>query len=370
MYNCCTGYFEALEEDTVSANQRAIDWTEQGLVPDTVIRHGIRRLLRTRLDKLPHGAEQQARARTEFIAEMRHQLIAPLPHKANEQHYELPAPFFSTVLGHRLKYSCCYWAEGIGTLDQAEEEALRVTCERADLADGMDVLELGCGWGSLTLWMAEHFPGSRIVAVSNSSAQGDFIRNRAERAGLHNVDVVTCDMNRFETEERFDRVVSVEMFEHMRNYHRLFARTARWLKPAGKFFLHIFCHRAVPYAFVDEGPADWMSRHFFTGGMMPSDDLPLYFQQHMQLVRHWRWNGRHYRDTANAWLDNMDLHRDRLWPLMETVYGAEQAQQWWMRWRMFFMACAELFGYDDGEQWWVSHYLFEKPGAESAEQTA
>ena len=168
-------------------------------------------------------------------------------------------------------------------------------------------------------------------------------------------------MNDFATAKRFDRVVSVEMFEHMRNYRALFGRVADWLKPGGRFFLHIFCHRSVPYAFVDQGPGDWMSRHFFTGGMMPSDDLPLYFQQHLQLQQHWRWNGRHYRDTANAWLANMDQRRDQVWPLLESVYGQQQTQQWWMRWRMFFMACAELFGYDDGQQWWVSHYLFEKP---------
>jgi cyclopropane-fatty-acyl-phospholipid synthase len=274
------------------------------------------------------------------------------------------------VLGSRLKYSCGYWPDGISDLEHAEQEALRVTCERAGLTDGMDILELGCGWGSLTLWMAEHYPSSRIVAVSNSMAQRCFIQEQAERGGLMNIEVVTCDMNSFVTLKRFDRVVSVEMFEHMRNYRLLFEHVADWLKPAGRFFLHIFCHRAVPYAFVDQGPNDWMSRYFFTGGMMPSDELPLYFQQHLQLLQHWRWNGGHYRDTANAWLANMDQHRDELWPVLESVYGAQHTQQWWMRWRMFFMACAELFGYDSGQQWWVSHYLFEKPAARLGEQTA
>jgi cyclopropane-fatty-acyl-phospholipid synthase len=344
----------------MNATNRAIDWTEQGLVPDSVIRHGIRRLLKARLQALGEDVGEQARLRAEFIADMHHQPIAPVPCKANEQHYELPAGFFSAVLGKHLKYSCCYWPEGTADLDSAERAALRLTCERAGLADGMDILELGCGWGSLTLWMAEHYPSSRIVAVSNSPAQRCFIQEQVERAGLNNVEVLTCDMNHFTTPKHFDRVVSVEMFEHMRNYHRLLRRIADWLRPGGRFFMHIFCHRAVPYAFVDEGPNDWMSRHFFTGGMMPSDDLPLYFQEHMQVVQHWRWNGCHYRDTANAWLENMDRHRDELWPLLETVYGMQHTQQWWMRWRMFFMACAELFGYDKGQQWWVSHYLFEK----------
>lgn len=354
----------------MNANQRAIDWTEQGLVPDSVIRHGIRRLLKARLKSLGGGVERHARTLARFIADMDEQVIAPVPHKANEQHYELPAPFFSAVLGARLKYSCCYWPEGVKDLDEAEREALRITCERAGLADGMDILELGCGWGALTLWMAERFPASRIVAVSNSLAQRCFIQEQAERSGFGNIEVVTCDMNDFATLKRFDRVVSVEMFEHMRNYRLLFARVADWLKPSGKFFLHIFCHRAVPYAFVDLGPSDWMSRHFFTGGMMPSDDLPLHFQEHMHLRQHWRWDGRHYRDTANAWLDNMDQRRDQLLPVLESVYGAHATQQWWMRWRMFFMACAEMFGYDDGQQWWVSHYLFEKPATGSAEPAA
>jgi cyclopropane-fatty-acyl-phospholipid synthase len=234
----------------------------------------------------------------------------------------------------------------------------------------MDILELGCGWGSLTLWMAAQYPASRIVAVSNSQQQRHFIEAQAQHIGLGNIEVITCDMNDFSIAERFDRVVSVEMFEHMRNYQRLFARVADWLKPGGRFFLHIFCHRSVPYAFIDQGPGDWMSRHFFTGGMMPSDDLPLHFQSHMQLLQQWRWNGRHYHDTANAWLDNMDRRREQVWPLLEDVYGEKYTQQWWMRWRMFFMACAELFGYEDGQRWWVSHYLFEKPAATPAEQTA
>jgi cyclopropane-fatty-acyl-phospholipid synthase len=218
--------------------------------------------------------------------------------------------------------------------------------------------------------MAEQYPASHILAVSNSAAQRCFIQQQAERNGLYNIEAITCDMNDFETAQRFDRVVSVEMFEHMRNYHLMFQHVADWLKPAGRFFLHIFCHRSVPYAFVDRGPGDWMSRYFFTGGMMPSDDLPHFFQEHMQLLEQWRWNGRHYRDTANAWLDNMDRGRDVVWPVLESVYGADHAQQWWMRWRMFFMACAELFGYDDGQQWWVSHYLFEKPATVSGEQPA
>ena len=224
----------------------------------------------------------------------------------------------------------------------------------------MDILELGCGWGSLTLCMARTFPDSRITAVSNSRTQRDCITRMARQQNLHNVEVITCDMNDFSNSKQYDRIVSVEMFEHMRNYRALLERVSDWLKPGGRFFMHIFCHRDAPYAFEERDATDWMSRHFFSGGMMPSDDLPLYFQDHLQIVRQWRWDGRHYEKTANAWLQNMDRMKPVLLPLFQRTYGQDSAGQWWMRWRMFFMACAELFGYADGQQWWVSHYLFEK----------
>ncbi len=343
-----------------NAAAKAIDWSEQGLVPDTVIRHGIRRLLKKRLDNLDsHRCETVADHKAQFIESMARSEIAPLPNKANEQHYEVPTDFFLKVLGPQNKYSCCHWSDATKNLASAEEEALRITCEHAGLRDGMDILELGCGWGSLTLWMARHYPHSRVTAISNSSSQGEHIRQRALRLGLDNVDVKTSDMNDFAAEDTYDRIVSVEMFEHMRDYQTLFHRISNWLKPGGRFFMHIFCHRDTPYAFEENNETDWMSRHFFSGGIMPSDDLPLHFQRDLTCLRHWRWDGRHYEKTANAWLLNMDENKEQLWPVMEATYGAA-AQQWWMRWRMFFMACAELFGYDNGQQWWVSHYLFEK----------
>ena len=345
---------------TARASNLALDWIEQGLVPDPVIRAGIRRLLKARLAEI-HADDTAAAAESAefFVAALRDAPIAVVPEKANEQHYEVPAAFFREVLGHHRKYSSCWWPAGVSTLDAAEAAALAATCERADLADGQRVLELGCGWGSLTLWMAERYPRSRITAVSNSHSQRAFIEAEAGRRGLANLRVVTCDMNGFDAGERFERIVSVEMFEHMRNWPELFRRVSGWLAPGGRFFMHVFVHRASPYLFVERDATDWMSRHFFAGGMMPGDDLALRFQDHLRLARRWRWDGTHYERTANAWLANMDARRAAVWPILEQTYGAQRAHQWWNRWRIFLMSCAELFGYDGGQQWWVSHYLFE-----------
>ena len=341
--------------------RRALDWVEQGRIPDVIVRRGIRALLRTRLAELQDGDTAAGAERTEgFVALMDGAEVAPLPALANEQHYEVPAEFFAAVLGPHCKYSCCLFAGPDSTLEAAEAAALTATCERARLADGQDVLELGCGWGSLSLWMAAHYPRSRITAVSNSHSQRAYIEAQAAARGLRNLEIVTCDMNAFAADRSYDRIVSVEMFEHMRNWRVLFRRVAGWLREDGCFFMHVFCHRAVPYAFEVSGPDDWMSRYFFSGGMMPSDDLPLRFQDELRLLSRWRWDGRHYERTANAWLANMDARRALIWPILERLYGVAEAPRWWSRWRMFFMACAELWGYEAGQQWWVSHYLFAR----------
>jgi len=341
-----------------------ISWTEQGLVPDSVVRAGIRRLLRRRLAEIrTEDAEAAGEQLEAFVASMRHAPVALVPAMANAQHYEVPAEFFAHALGRHRKYSSCYWPQGLSRLDDAEGAALAATCERAGLADRQRILELGCGWGSLTLWMAKHYPHANITAVSNSVSQREYILAEAARRHLRNVSVLTCDMNRFATEAQFDRIVSVEMFEHMRNWRELFRRVHGWLVPGGRFFMHVFAHRAVPYAFEARDASDWMSRHFFTGGMMPSDDLALRFQDELRLLRRWRWDGTHYEKTANAWLANLDARRAEVLPLMKATYGGEQAEAWLQRWRIFFMACAELFGYERGQQWWVSHYLFARPAA-------
>jgi cyclopropane-fatty-acyl-phospholipid synthase len=344
-----------------AATTEALRWIEKGRVPDPGVRLGIRRLLRQRVGEVRgHDIEAVADLTSAFARGLRAAPLAPLPEKANEQHYELPAEFFARVLGPHRKYSACWWPEGTGTLAEAEAAALAATCERAGLANGQRILELGCGWGSLTLWMAQHLPAARITAVSNSHSQRAHIQAEAARRGLGNVEVITCDINHFDTPERFDRVVSVEMFEHLRNWPLAFAQVSRWLAPQGRFFMHVFTHAGAPYAFEERDASDWMSRYFFSGGMMPSDDLALHCQDDLRLRERWRWDGRHYARTARAWLDNMDAARAELRPLFEQTYGAGQAQLWWNRWRLFFMSVEELFAYDKGQRWWVSHYLFDR----------
>ncbi len=339
----------------------ALRIAESGLAPDRLIRAGIRTLNRQRLrDERCESVEALREHQQAFIASLRQSPIAVETRAANEQHYEVPPEFFLHALGKRLKYSCCYYPTGNESLDQAEENMLALTCERAQVRDGMDILELGCGWGSLTLWMAEHCPRARITAVSNSRLQREFILQRCREQGLGNVVVVTADMNDFTTDQHFDRVLSIEMFEHMRNYELLLGRIASWMRPEARLFVHIFCHRECAYAFETEGEENWMGKYFFTGGIMPSYDLLLCFQDALVIEGRWRLSGRHYQRTAEQWLGNMDRRRRQIMPVLASAYGKKNAALWFQRWRIFFMACAELWGFQGGEEWLVAHYLFRK----------
>lgn len=334
-----------------------IGLAEKGYLPDWLIRLGIRRLLAGRLRQERRRDISQHMA--EFVQFLKQSPVALATEQANAQHYEVPAAFFETVLGPRLKYSCCFYSDTSTKLEEAEEAMLRLTCERAELEDGMDVLDLGCGWGSLSLWVAEQFRRCRVTALSNSTGQRRFIETRSSALGLRNLRVITANMADYLGAESYDRVISVEMFEHMRNYETLLKRVGGWLRPAGKLFVHIFCHRERAYSFDATEENDWMARHFFTDGLMPSFDLLGHFDRDLVISERWQVDGKHYARTCEAWLKNLDTNRARLLALFEQTTDRASAQLVLQRWRIFFMACAELFRYAGGSEWFVGQYLFE-----------
>lgn len=334
----------------------AIQLAEKGALPDSLIRKGIRKLLAERLDSL----KALNRSDADWIRELSAKPLAEQTDAANEQHYEIPAPYFQRALGKHLKYSCGYWPEGVDTLDASEEAMLQLSCERAELAGGQEILELGCGWGSLSLWMAERYPDSRITSVSNSNSQREFIEEQARARGLANLKVITCDINRFTPEGQFDRIVSVEMFEHVRNHRKLFSQIHDWLKPGGKCFVHIFSHNSASYLFEARSAKDWMSRYFFSGGIMPSSTLLISAAEGiLHCEDRWFVNGIHYSKTLEAWLDKQDAHKAEVMQTFRECYGKD-AKLWFQRWRIFYMACSELFAYKDGKEWPVMHYRFSK----------
>lgn len=358
-----------MEHVSGAAANAPFDWANAGIslaesrrLPDVLVRYGIRRQLNERLRAERAGGDAAVRTRyASRIDALRSSAVALHTDAANRQHYEVPAAFFEQVLGAHRKYSACYWPDGVRDLDDAEVRMLELYQARADLRDGQDVLDLGCGWGSLSLWLAQRHSASRITAVSNSASQRAYIEDQARLRNLTNLKVITADVNQLTLPaERFDRIVSVEMFEHVRNYAELLRRISTWLRPDGALFVHIFCHRELLYPYETNGDGDWMARHFFTGGLMPSVTTLPEFQDDMSLVQEWTLNGMHYAKTAAAWLRKMDRNRAQVRATLTPVYGAAEVDRWVQRWRMFFMACEELFRYGDGTQWLVAHYLFQR----------
>jgi cyclopropane-fatty-acyl-phospholipid synthase len=325
-------------------------------LPDTILQYGIHHLVRATSTRLANAPADMNQA---FIRACAHLPIATHVAEANAQHYELPPAFFERVLGPHQKYSCCLFDNAADTLQQAEENALEATCLHADIQDGQSILELGCGWGSLSLWLAEHYPAANILAVSNSAPQRAHIQAQAARRALHNLRIVTADMNDFDPHTQFDRIVSVEMFEHISNWPALLNRVQGWLRPQARLFVHVFTHGTTPYRFDHTNAADWIARYFFTGGIMPSHALLGQASPHFQVEAEWRWNGRHYQRTALAWLRNFDAHEPEITTVLRGVYGAE-APVWRRRWRLFFLATAGLFGFQEGQEWGVSHYRLKQ----------
>ncbi len=337
-----------------------IELAEKGFIPDYLIRQGIVQNCKKRLDnETVSDIEKVSKKKQNWIQQMKKSSIALVPEKANEQHYEVPPLFFEYVLGKHMKYSSGYWPGGTKNLDESEEAMLKLSFERAQLSDGNSILELGCGWGSFTCYMASKMPNSKITAVSNSRDQKDHILSRCDKQGLKNVEVITADMNDFDTKNNFHRVVSIEMFEHMRNYEKLLSRISSWLYDGGKLFIHIFAHQSTVYPFENQGAGDWMAREFFSGGMMPSHDLLLHFQSDMKIDDVWRISGTHYEKTSLAWIKKMDQNKTPIMDIFTNTYG-DEAALWFQRWRIFFMSCEMLFGYNDGSDWGVSHYRFSK----------
>jgi cyclopropane-fatty-acyl-phospholipid synthase len=357
----------------MSSTSFGISAAEKGWVPTFVLRRAIRSLLDERLRSERAASAEAAHLRVRaLIKELNESPIAINTAEANHQHYEVPTEFYKLCLGPRLKYSSGYWSQGVSSLAQAEEAMLALYAERAELKDGQSILDMGCGWGSLSLWLCEKFPSSKVVAVSNSATQRQYIERVAAERGFANLRVITCDMRVFDPGQQFDRIVSVEMLEHMRNYRALFERVASWLHSDGKFFVHIFTHAQYAYPFQDEGEDDWMARHFFTGGIMPSDHLLFAFQEHLRMVDHWRVDGTHYGKTAGAWLSNVDANKEKALALFEKESAnspvrakedstpRKHAIRQYNRWRLFYLACEELWNYANGREWMVSHYLMTK----------
>ncbi|XP_031487321.1 (S)-coclaurine N-methyltransferase-like [Nymphaea colorata] len=334
---------------------------ERNLLPDIVIRRLTRLLLSSRL-RLGYKptAEQQLSDLLQFVHSLKQMPIAVETEKPKSQHYELPTSFFKLVLGENMKYSSCYFRNNSDTLEEAERAMLDIYCERADIKDGQTILDIGCGWGSFSVHIAQKYSNCRVTGICNSTTQKEFIEERCRNLKLSNVEIIAADISKFEMDMTFDRIISIEMFEHMKNYQELLKKISKWMNDESLLFIHYFCHKAFTYHFEDKNDDDWITRYFFTGGTMPSANLLLYFQDHVSIVNHWLVNGKHYAQTSEEWLKRMDANAAEIKPIMESTYGKDSATKWTVYWRTFFISVAELFGYNNGDEWMVAHFLFKK----------
>ncbi|KAH7523850.1 (S)-coclaurine N-methyltransferase [Ziziphus jujuba] len=339
----------------------ALSSLERNLLPDAVIRRLTRLLLAARLRSgYKPSSDLQFSQLLRFVHSLKELPIAVETDQPKAQHYELPTSFFKLVLGKNLKYSCCYFEEKSSTLEDAEKAMMELYCERAQIKDGQTILDIGCGWGSLSLYIAQKYRNCRVTGVCNSTTQKAFIDEQCRDLKLQNVEIIVADISTFEMEATYDRLISIEMFEHMKNYKDLLKKISGWMKQDSLLFVHHFCHKAFAYHFEDVSEEDWITRYFFTGGTMPSANLLLYFQDDVSVVNHWLVNGKHYAQTSEEWLKRMDQSLSSIKPIMESTYGKDSAVKWTVYWRTFFIAVAELFGYNNGEEWMVAHFLFKK----------
>ncbi|KAJ4830155.1 hypothetical protein Tsubulata_042905 [Turnera subulata] len=334
---------------------------ERNLLPDAVVRRLTRLLLASRLRSgCKPSSELQLLDLLQFVHSLKEMPIAIQTETAKAQHYELPTSFFKLVLGKNMKYSCCYFPNESSSLEDAEKAMLELYCERAKLKDGHTVLDVGCGWGSLSLFIAQKYANCKITGICNSTTQKAYIEEQCRDLQLHNLEIIVADISTFEMEASYDRIFSIEMFEHMKNYGQLLNKISKWMKQDTLLFVHYFCHKAFAYHFEDINEDDWITRYFFTGGTMPSANLLLYFQDDVSIVNHWLVNGKHYSKTSEEWLKRMDKNLASIKPIMESTYGKDQSLKWTVYWRTFFIAVAELFGYNNGDEWMVAHFLFRK----------
>ena len=326
---------------------------ELGLIPDVFIKTAVRFITKKRLNE--SGIHEN---KLNVIKSISEGGIAEKTDDANEQHYEVPPEFFKYALGKNLKYSCSFF-DKTDSLDEAEKSMIELYIERADIQEGHDILDLGCGWGSFSLYVAEKYPSVSITAVSNSKDQIAFIQNEAKRRGLFNIKASKMDVNNLDLDNKFDRIVSIEMFEHLRNYKLILNSLNSLLKPDGRLFVHIFCHKELTYFYEIKNSYDWMTKYFFEGGIMPSQDIFKYFDDELEVINQWDVNGNHYAKTCKAWLNNHYKNKDKILDIFDKHY--DKPRIWFNRWRIFFLSCEAFFAINNGREYFVSHYLLKKP---------